>query len=383
MRTSFDIDNPLISWRSDKGPGTGTKIPCAMRPVLFLCSFLALTCTAQAQLGERIRRTLNGDSLAPPDHDTAYVMTYRSALTASAIVTYSGVDVDLERDNGTTLSYSTNTNERYGFGLNYKWLSAEASFHVPAFNAYDPSLGKSDSKGFGLGVTGRRLWARGFWNYSQGFYLNGPERWIAGRSERDGPWVRSDLSNSTFMLSVNYALSGKRRYSQNAALFQMERQKRSAGTFVLGCSGWSSDVHADSSLVTRALQDTFQIATGFTRVRRSVAGLTFGYTHTFAFWRKGFLQAAFLPGVAYLHQRITPTVGSELEGRGLAALTELKLGAGYNGDRWYTALTTAFYYCTSDIGELIALGTNYSFVRFAAGLRFGAPRAGVLRKVGL
>ncbi|HEY0978138.1 MAG TPA: hypothetical protein VGE21_11775, partial [Flavobacteriales bacterium] len=80
---------------------------------------------------------------------------------------------------------------------------------------------------------------------------------------------------------------------------------------------------------------------------------------------------------------ITPSSGPDLEGRGVASVTEMKAGLGYNGDRWYLSMTTAFYYCTSDIGEALSLGTNYGFVRLAAGLRFGAPNIKALKKVGL
>lgn len=355
-----------------------------MRRAVLLSLLFLLVTAGHAQFGNRVRSLLNGDSLAPPDHDTAYITTYRSRLVLSLLTKYSYVDVDLEHGPSDHYTFLTNSNEQYGVGLNYKWLSAEVTFNVPLFNQYDASLGKTESRGFGLGYTGRRLWARGFWNTAEGFYLEDPERWIDGWTEGQAPIVRPDISNTAYLLSVNYALSGKRRYSQNAALFQMERQKRSAGTFVAGVSAWLSDVQGDSSLVRPALQDTFQLATGFTRVKRSLAGVTFGYTHTFAFWHKGFIHVAVLPGLAYVKQTIVPTEGEDLVGEGAAAaVSEFKLGAGFNGDRWYTALTTSFYYSSVDIAENLSLATNYGFIRVALGMRFGGPNIKALGKVGL
>ncbi|MEO8589828.1 MAG: DUF4421 family protein [Flavobacteriales bacterium] len=347
--------------------------------------FAGLCCCApvHAQLGERVRTMLNGDSAAAPDHDTTYITTYHSNLTISVVSKLQMVDIDLEQDGGGGLEYSTNSNEQYGVGVNYKWLSAEVTFNIPVFNQYDASLGETNSRGFGLGYTGRRLWARGFWNNTQGYYMDDPARWVAGWAEGDAPVVREDLETTTFMLSVNYALSGKGRFSQNAALFQMERQKKSAGTFVAGLSAWSSDVAADSSLISPALMDTFQLATGFTGVERTLIGLTIGYTHTFAFWEKGFIHMAILPGVAYAQQTITVSPGEELSGTGTAAVTEFKFGAGFNGDRWYTALTTAFYYSTTPIADKLGLGTNYGSVKIALGIRLGGPKVKALQKVGL
>ncbi len=353
----------------------------SLRTLFILSTLVGTLLPCTAQLGDRIRYLLNGDTL--PDYDTTYVITYRSALVISALTKYQFVTVDLEPAEGDALSLSSNNNEQYGVGLNYKWLSAEITFDVPAFNQYDPSLGKTTSRGIGIGTTGRRLWARAFWNNTTGYYLDDPQRWLGGWRQGDPTLVRPDLSNDTYLLSAKYALSGKRRYSHNAALFQMERQKKSAGTFLAGITAWRNVVSADSSLIGLALQDTFQLATGFTEVERTLGGLLFGYTHTFAFWHKGFLQVSVVPGVCYIRQSIAPTVGEELVGAGIAGTTEFELGAGYNGDRWYAALTNNFYYATADIAENLGLSTNYGFTRFAVGIRLGGPKIKGLEKLGL
>ncbi|MEO7079950.1 MAG: DUF4421 family protein [Flavobacteriales bacterium] len=345
---------------------------------LGLVVFLLIGGSLHAQLGKKVRSLLEVDTNAAPDYDTAYIAIYRSDLVISAVAKVQLVDVAVEQVDGEDLTYSINGKEQYGFGLDYKWLSVEATFNVPALSDYDASLGKTTSKGLGIGFTGRRLWARGFWNTTKGYYLNEPERWTGN----ENLIVREDLSNRTFLLSLNYALSNKRRFSQNAALFQMERQKKSAGTAVAGLSAWHTTISADSSILSPALVDTFQLATGFSGVQRLLVGVTIGYTHTFSFGHKGFIHAAILPGVTYADQRIT-TPGETLHGNGTAVVSEFKLGAGFNGDRWYGALTTSYYYSTAQIAEELNLSTNYGFVRFAIGIRLGDPGIKVLGKVGL
>ena len=115
-----------------------------MRRILVLL-LSVFTLNAQAQLGDKVRSVLAGDTLAPPDHDTAYIATYRSNLVISAVAKLQLVDVDVEQDAGGGLSFSTNSMEQYGLGLDYKWLSVEATFNVPAFSDYDASLGKTSS----------------------------------------------------------------------------------------------------------------------------------------------------------------------------------------------------------------------------------------------
>jgi hypothetical protein len=340
--------------------------------------------SVDAQLGDPLHRLLNGDSLAPPNYDTAYIATYRSRLVVSTVCKYRFADIDLERaDDEGTLSFSTNSNEQYGFGIDYKWLSAEVTFNVPVLNQYDPSLGRTDSRNFGLGYTGRRLWIRGFWDRTEGYFMNEADRWLG---ERPGaaPYTRPDLNSDTYMLSVNYALSLKKRFSQNAAIAQMERQKRSAGTWLAGLSAWRNTVAGDSSLLSPNLLDTFHFATGFNAVERTIVGATIGYTHTWSFRGKGFVHVAMLYGPGYMQQRITPNEGAVLAGTSTALVGEMKLGAGFNGDRWYAAITTAYFLSSGTISENdVSLAMNHGFARMAIGLRLGAPGIRILRKVGL
>lgn len=99
--------------------------------------------------------------------------------------------------------------------------------------------------------------------------------------------------------------------------------------------------------------------------------------------RKGFIHMAISPAVGYVHQTLSTSGTDELAGSGAGVVTEFKFGAGFNGDRWYTALTTAFYYSTTPIAEHLNLSTNYGFVRFAVGIRLGDPGIKGLEKVGL
>lgn len=348
-------------------------------PILLFAFFIS---PVHAQLGEKARSLLVGVSTSSPDYDTTYIAAYRSNLVISLIAKAQYVDVSFDRDDGESLSYSTNSRGQYGFGLDYKWLSVEATFSVPALDGLDASFGKTSSRGFGLGYTGRRLWGRFFWDKTTGYYQNDPGRWTAGWVSNDGQVLRPDLSSRTYLLSLNYAISNKRRFSQSAALYQMERQKKSAGTMVAGVSAWYSRVTAETSILTPALVDTFLLDTGFKEVSRFIVGGTFGYAHTFAFWKKGFINISMVPGLTMLYQTID-TPDGELTGSTAAFITEFKLGAGFNGDRWYMAFTAAYYYSTAQIAEKLSLSTNYGFGRFAVGIRLGDPGIKALGKVGL
>lgn len=352
-------------------------------PVLCVAALLS-TFTANAQLSDLVRRLLIGDTLAPPDHDTAYIISHRNKVTLSAVTSDRYASLEITDTAKRAVTWATNNATQYGLAIDYRWLSVEATFSVPALVPADPRLGATASKGVGLGFTGRRLWFRGFWNTSSGFHAEDPGALVANWTA-DQPWpYRRDISVETWMGSLNYALSRKRRFSQIAALTQVERQQRSAGTWVAGAAFWLTRLNADSTLVPTTGERAFTPDAHIAKARRTLAGFTIGYTHTFALWRKGFLHAALLTGAASSTQvRSVEGRTGELTEPGISSISELRIGAGYNGDRWYAGLTSVFFINADNDEERVSLGSTYNTVRLAAGLRFGRPNIKGIQRFGL
>jgi hypothetical protein len=344
---------------------------------------LLLPLGLQAQLGNKLRSLVIEDTLAPPDHDTAYIKEYRQELTLSVISNARLATLEIGDSSGHHADFYTNSATQYGLSLTYKWLTLEGTVSIPALNTPDPKLGTTRSQSLGFGATGRRLWIRSFWNLTTGFRPEPPQAIVAGWQAGDAWPLRPDLRSETVMASVNWATSKKRRFSQNAALWQMERQQRSAGTWVLGGALWYSDVRADSSLVPFRDSLAFDSASCIDRAQRFLLGPTFGYTHTFVFWHRGFIHAALLTGAAYRSQKLRQAeTGSWKTYTGASSLTEAKLGVGYNGNRWYTAITMAFYINSDSEEEKVQLGGMFGNVRFALGFRFGAPNIKGMDRLG-
>ena len=358
--------------------------PCWSRIAVPIILLACVPIDARPQFGTFVRKLLVGDTAAPPNYDTAYITTYRQNLTLSAVSSYRIASVDVADTLLHSVTYSTNNVTQYGAAIDFKWLSVEATFSVPALDAADPTYGSTRSRGIGAGYTGRRLWVRGFWNTSQGFYPEQPAAIVHGWKPGDAWPSRRDLEVETWMGSVNYALSKKRRFSQVAALTQMERQKRSAGSWVAGASFWLSRLSADSTLVPIVGDSAFAPEAGIVKARRTLLGLSIGYTHSFVFLRKGFVHFSILTGAASSDQ-VRQLQGQEPKPaeKGVSSLTEFKAGIGFNGDRWYSSLTTAFYINEDADDQRVKLGSTYGAVRFALGIRLGRPNIKGLEKVGL
>lgn len=343
---------------------------------------MGLACLAQ--LPAPLQPLLIGDTAAPPKYDTAYVHSHRKVFSIGYVSSVQNAEISLSDSLDSVLDHRTNNPTQYGLGINLGWLSGEFTFTVPGVSVADPNKGTTVSRNYGLGISGRRLIGRAFFNSSQGFYpvqaSIADSTWQSG-----GPYpVRADIHSNTFLASANYALSRKRRYSFKAALYQTERQRRSAGTWLAGGTVWVNDIRSSEPFIPTEASINFVGNTAFDRVRRTVVGATIGYTHTFVFFRKAFLTAALVPGLSVQQQRIALVGGSADESAWQAgAVAEAKFGAGYNGDRFYTAITGANYYSTGDTEEGISITTWFRFLRFTLGVRIKQPNSGFMRGIGL
>ena len=80
-------------------------------PKGMLLLLLGLLCQtpARAQFWDTVYRLLNGDSTQGPDYDTAYVVSYRDDLVLSPVMAHQSNTLSLDRRDGRSLDFSTNT----------------------------------------------------------------------------------------------------------------------------------------------------------------------------------------------------------------------------------------------------------------------------------
>lgn len=355
-----------------------------MRSIALKVSLVLWPCLGHGQFVDKVKQLVIGDTLAPSKLDTNYVARFRNALVLSGVVSHQAFGVDIEDTLGRSLSYATNTAVQYGFAVDLNWLSVEATFAAPNIDPVDELKGETRSSTIGLGATGRHLWARAIWNTSKGFYAEDPPKvdttWVPG----DPYPTRTDLESRTFMASVNYGFNKRHRYSQVAAISQMERQRRSAGTGVVGASVWYSRITADGSVVPEQEVYAFAPDVRFDRLLRYIIAVKGGYTHTFTFWGTGYIHVLLLPGFGVQRIAIRPVGVSERTTDWLGcSVSEARLGVGLNRAKWYLGLTVASYVNSGTVTEAVSIGTSYTTVRLAAGLRLRPPRSGLLRSIGL
>jgi hypothetical protein len=287
---------------------------------------------------------------------------------------------------GQDVNFTSNLPFSFGLAIDYRWFTAE---YTSTFGRTgDPKKGETAMRSFGFGLTGRKLWFRNFYQKTQGYYVENP--WYFNPNfnpEVDFYPSRSDVTSTVYYANLNYGFN-HRKFSNMAALWQLERQKKSAGSFTVGATLSLAYYNADSALIPSRYQHLFEGRDFITDFEFALVGINGGYLHTFAFGkqRKLFINLAFIPGISYQGgQAYSAITENTLNRQTIGAQVEGRLVFGYNGDRWYSSMSSVGYVISSNFEETNPFSQGYSFFRFVVGYKFLMPEHNikVLKKIGL
>lgn len=325
----------------------------------------------------------------PPSHlafDSAYILRYPNQLLVRYIYEYQLNNFTYEPKGFGELSYETNNPANHGVALDYKWISLEYTQSLP-FDPPEPGKGKTVFKGIGLGLSSRKWWFKTFYQENKGFFLDETQKWMPGfRGPEGDTYTRPDLMTRTFYSGLTYGFNHK-KYSNSAGLYQLEKQRKSVGTFALGATVIFNTYTADSNFVPQRAEKQFEFSLLESANIWSM-GIYGGYLHNFVWGRdkNWFCSLAILPG--FLFQ----TGSIQLEGTQAkkfrsweGGYAEGRFAIGYNGQRWLSGLTARAFSVTSQSDENNPISLTYSYAQFFLGYRLQLPasRHPVLQKLGL
>ncbi len=330
---------------------------------------------------------INAQNSEPvPVYDTSYIESFRDYMVITLVTVRNTNNVSVNDNYGNDVVFSTNLPFYFGLALDYKWLTFE---YTSSFNKQgDISMGKTDSKSIGFGITGRKFWFRNFWKKYQGYYMSNPKYYNPDFDpEIDEYLLRPDLKTTIYFANLNYGFN-YRKFSNIASLWQLEKQKKSAGSFTAGLSFAYINYAADSSLIMPEWEENFNENVLIKEFNLLVFGINGGYLHTFPMFkrRRLFISLALIPGLSYQTGQATHESNEQLPQKNMiGAQTEARIVLGYNHKRWYTSLSTIGYYLTNSFSEENPINQDYTFFRFMIGYKIKMPetKSALLKKIGL
>lgn len=317
----------------------------------------------------------------PPRVDTTYIASYNRMLHVHLLLEDTDYALRFIGDEK-RLIYKPNISSSVGIGVSYSWLSFNATIPTPKAKNEQGEKGKTNQFRLGFSFNGRKVWFDTNYQQYKGLYLSNPEVLADDWFQQNTAYpLRPDITSRTFYTRVYYSFNYE-KFSQPATMFRRERQKKSAGSFLLGGTFVYSQVAGDSSLLPAHVRPYFPEDANLVRYRSATYSVNVGYAHTFVFKKYLFTSLSLRPGLA-LRSR------SGLQPGDVAADLPAQLGLqgdgratiGFNSNKYYGGITGSLLFSSGSLEARNRQRSYYSEVQILVGRRFGYKAKGLLDKV--
>jgi hypothetical protein len=272
-----------------------------------------------------------------------------------------------------SLNYLSNFVLSSGIRVRYKWINFQAGARLPV-QRLDEQLGTTKNFAIGLSVVKRKYMIQTKYESFSGFYLQNTKAWIDNYSQTAGRdfYIRPDLKTQSLFTIYNYVLNHK-RFSNPAAVFHFERQKRAAFGIALGASHMYHKIEADSNLVPsdnkRALgqfSDVYFVS--------HTLGLQLGLMGTIPLFRQKhwYVTASIIPGYSVQTGQTSKGFQQLFPLQFYRGLTnELRFGIGYNTKQWFAGLQISSFGNMVKVRDSEIFIVQNAYFRISTGFRFG------------
>ncbi len=223
-------------------------------------------------------------------------------------------------------------------------------------------------------IYAKRIGADLIYQKYEGFYVNNPKDFIQQWNQNNPFPQRRDLALSTLFTNVFYIFNHK-RFSFRSAFNQADRQMKSKGSFFLTESFSRIHISSDSSLVPPEASDEFTPIQGFNGGDFYTLAIMPGYAHNFIM-KKVYINASVALGLGNQWKNYVLN-GVDINEQEAGLVANFRGGFGYNGDRFFSGISSFFQNVSVDVDRLTVKGLS-SNIKVFVGYRF--EEKGILKK---
>jgi hypothetical protein len=304
--------------------------------------------------------------------DTAYIEDHTQLLTTRLFLLFQNASllINPANDQISKIVYRPNVNVRIGLAGFWKWFGLGLSIDNPFYKTDRNAYGETTTLDLRVNAFGRAVAGELFFQKYKGFYIVSPER-------PDGThYILPDMQTLAIGLS-GYWIYNSRRFSIRAAFIQNERQKKSAGSFVIRPAFLYYKISSDQGIIPVEIIDIYKIPAS-SQIKNSTFysfGLSPGYAYSLVFLKNFYLTAALFPGVAAHYSTFSNTdkVYTNFE---FAFQLSGRFALGYNSDKWF--LGGSFQTGFNEIPDKLSNALfSYDIAQFRV---WGGTRVDIFRK---
>lgn len=336
--------------------------------ILFLC-FLLLSLLSRA--GDYHLNYHRGkDSTNIFRHvDTNYVESFRDLLNVKlfAVIRTNNFRIQ-DKVTGQSMSYTINTRLNMGLSMSFKWASLDVEWSPPGVNNDDATYGKTSQFSLSTSSNGRRFIYDAYFRTMQGFHSTG--QYKLGTDTVPSYYKRGDIINYNVGATLTYVFNNK-HYSSGAPYSLTQKQKKSAGSLLIGTYAFFYGITADSSIYPDTLARSFRKELQFNYASSSTFGLSCGYTYTFIFFRNWYVNLTTLPGVSVQEfYSINAYDKSTYNKLSYALSLQSRFSIGYNRKNYFIGISWINNNFFIDDNQFSSVEYKYGVFKFYYGHRF-------------
>lgn len=278
------------------------------------------------------------------------------------------------------LIYKPNLAWTLGAGFDYQWLGTEFTLKLPFLGYNITDKGRTKPFGLTFSLSNRKLWFSTQYQYYKGFYLRNPEvvdkNWF---TQHEGYPQREDLRSQTLLGNAVYMFNPM-QLSVPAGLLQRERQRKNAGSWVVGGFLTYQTIRADSSWIPTTGRADFPPDAQLLKYKSVAVGVDAGYMQTLVFGDYFFTSFSVRPGLGLMTEHSELVAGGaptcvRVGGQGVVTFT-----VGYATDVYYGG-----FYASSTFNSRALSGsvvnTNVEYFRVVVGRRFRYQPRGIIKEL--
>jgi hypothetical protein len=311
----------------------------------------------------------------PLKHDTLYINVYDKRLVVTIPVANRFLKftlVDLE--SGNKLNFAPNSEYNLGISISSRWASFIVSTRIKVFGGDEGTRGKTNFRDYQLNLYGRKLTTDMFVQYYNGFYIRNSKDYTSYVSEKPFE-IRKDVYAIHMGVSSYYILNNKRFSYRNSFAFT-ERQKKSAGSLLLGVYYSYFTATGDPSLVSSSFRSSFDTLSLIRSGQTHNFGINLGYIYTFVFLKKCYATASFVQGVGGQHISFLRDDKSHFNQLiGGAGKLHLRFGLGYDHGRYFVGIMGMTDYILPIKKSTARFDYSYGKFMIYTGYRFSVIKA--------
>jgi hypothetical protein len=268
--------------------------------------------------------------------DTHYIKTYPDKFLIKPFLAHNAIAMqyNLPRNLPTEILKPNNTID-LGICLAYKWLGINYAYGI--VNAHDKKkYGKSDFTDMKLSFYHRKhIIDAAVQNY-KGFYLENASAILRNFDPTKPLPQRRDIEIWNIGANYLYVANGK-KLSFKASYLQSERQKKSAGSLLLGAGFYYFNIGSDSSIIPKEYkkQDSLQKEEQFINGYFLIPSLRVGYAYNLILFKRVNILASALPSISLEQYNFNTESEKKILDYKMNLQLELRYAIQYSGDKFF------------------------------------------------